>query len=86
MTKRSKTHPAVKKDAVHNEATFRTVEGHDVLITYRRFSTISPEARKAMLQARRAEQLSRGSARPRDWGQTKNEPGRVPGVWGPAEK
>jgi hypothetical protein len=81
MTKRSKTHPDTKKGTVRNEATFRTVEGHDVLITYRRFSTISKPARKAMLQARRAEQLSRGEPKP-----SSNQPARVPVAWGPAEK
>jgi hypothetical protein len=66
---------------VRNEAEFRTVEGHDVLITWRRFSTISKPARKAMLEARRAEQRSRGQAKP---GPVR--PARVPGTWGPAEK
>jgi hypothetical protein len=66
---------------VRNEAEFRTVEGHDVLITYRRFATISKPARKAMLEARRAEQLSRGRPKP-----SSNQPARVPGTWGPAEK
>jgi hypothetical protein len=58
--------PTIKRkatDTYRNEVTIRTVEGHDVLITWRRFATISPEARKEMLKARRVEQLSRGKAK-----------------------
>jgi hypothetical protein len=42
-----------------NEIEIRTVEGHDVLLTLRRFGLINKDSRKEMLRRRRIEQLSR---------------------------
>lgn len=42
-----------------NEIEIRTVEGHDVLITLRRFGMINAESRKEMLRRRRLEQRAR---------------------------